>query len=208
MQRENHSTFYLIRHASTDVIGHTLAGRQPGVHLNEAGRLETARLAQSLARKRIAHLVCSPLERARETAAPLALQLGLEPQISEALNEIDFGDWTGGTIAELESVEAWKQWNVFRSGNRIPNGETMLEVQSRMVAEIERLRCQFTGQAVALVSHGDPLRAALVYFLGAALEHVQRIEVSPASVSVLTISDWGAQVRCMNVPPGADPPVL
>lgn len=195
------TTFYFIRHGMTDLVGHTMPGRMPGVHLNAAGRGEAERLADAMAREPIQRIYSSPLERARETAAPLAVRLGLEVHISELLNEVDVGDWTGKTIKELEPVELWRQWNQFRSAVRIPNGETMLEVQTRMLGAISSARREFPHGAVALVSHGDPLRATLAHFLGMPLDMLLRLEISPASVSVVHLHDWAAHVRCINVRP-------
>src|SRR5262249_37404364 len=114
------TTFYLIRHASNDLLPHTLAGRKPGVHLNAAGRNEAEQLAEGLASERIQKVFSSPLERCRETAEFIAKALRLEVQVSNALNEVDFADWTGRKIAELEAMDEWKRWNVFRSGARVP----------------------------------------------------------------------------------------
>lgn len=192
------TTFYLVRHGSNDFYSHTLVGRRPGVSLNAAGRWEAEDLAEALAPEKIQHLLTSPLERCRETAAPMAKKFGLEARVSEALNEVDFGDWTNRTFAELDLMESWKQWNTFRSGGRAPGGETMLEVQSRMVGLMTGLRREFSGQRIALVSHGDPLGAVLLFYLGTPLEFIRRIELSPASVTVLVMNDWGVQIRCVN----------
>jgi broad specificity phosphatase PhoE len=192
-------TFLLIRHATTDMVGHTLSGRLPGVHLNEAGRLQAEQLTERLARHGIQRLFSSPLERARETAEPLANKLGLKIQVSEALTDLDFGDWTNRAIAELQPLPKWQQWNLFRAGVRIPNGELMSEVQGRMVNEMERLSRCFPEDCLALVSHNDPIRAALVHYLGMPLDLMQRLEINPASVSILEVSDWGAQLRCANL---------
>lgn len=192
------TTFYLIRHGSNDFFQHTLVGRKPGIHLNDAGRREAVALADALAGERIDAILTSPLERCRETAEPLAKKLGLTVEIAEALNEVAFGEWTGRTFAELDALTAWKQWNAFRSGGRVPGGETMLEVQSRMIALVQKLRAERPDQRVALFSHGDPLRTVLLYFLGTPLEFIRRIELSPASVSVLCVGDWDAQFRCIN----------
>lgn len=192
------TTFYLIRHGSNDYFSHTLVGRKPGIHLNEAGRRESEELAEHLAAENIQKIFSSPLERCRETAEPLARRTGLKIELSDPLIEVNFGDWTGKLFRELETDERWRQWNAFRTGARIPNGETMLQVQSRTAGLVLALRQEFREQRIALVSHGDPLRAIMVYFLGAPLESIHRIEISPASVTVLEMSDWDAQFRCMN----------
>lgn len=193
------TTFYLIRHGSNDFAGKTLVGRTPGIHLNDTGRAEAERLANELAREPIQHLFSSPMERCRETAAPIAKRLNLEVQILDGLVEVEFGDWTGQEIAEMNSNELWQKWNTFRSGGRIPNGESIWEVQTRMVSVIEKLRRQFPDQVLALFSHGDPLRAAITYYLGMPIDFIHRLELSPASVSVLMIDDWTAKVQALNV---------
>lgn len=193
------TTFYLIRHGSNDYLPHTLNGRMPGVSLNEAGRREASALTERLAGERIQQVFSSPMERCRETAEPLARKCGVEVRIEQALNEVDFGDWMGRKFVELDALESWRQWNVFRSGVRAPNGESMMEVQARMVGLVDRLGREFTGQRIALVGHGDPLRTVILYFLGIPPEFIRRIELSPGSVSVMTKTDWDVQVRCLNV---------
>lgn len=192
------TTFYLIRHGSNDFFSHTLVGRTPGVHLNEIGTREANELASALTGENIQKILTSPMERCRETAAPLAEKLHVPAEVSHALLEVDFGDWTGKKFADLEAGEDWRKWNTFRSGHRVPNGESMLQIQQRMVGLIMELHRDFRGQRIALFSHGEPLRAAMIYFLGAPLECIRRIDISPASVTILQLSDWEAQFRCLN----------
>ncbi len=120
-------------------------------------------------------------------------------QLLEALKEIDFGDWTGKAFAELEQQTAWKQWNSLRSVGRIPNGESIIEVQSRVVDEIEQLRRRFPDQTLALFSHGDPIRAAVTYYLGMPIDMLLRLEVSSASVTSFEIDDWSVRFDGINV---------
>lgn len=192
------TTFHLIRHATNDYMGKTITGRMPGVSLNREGKRQAEHLATRLGNEPIAMILSSPLERAVETALPLAKQLGLDIQISEALNEIEFGDWTRQTFEHLATLDRWKQWNSFRSGGRIPDGETMIEVQARMIEEIQRLRAQYPEQTLAVFSHGDPIRAVLAYYLGVPLDLFQRIEVSPASLSTLTLNEHGPKIIAIN----------
>lgn len=193
------STFYLIRHGATDFIGRALSGWTPNVHLNTEGQKQARALADKLAHIRFDQIISSPLERTQETALPLAKQQGLEIKTEWALGEVNFGDWTGKPIVELSSDPHWKQWNTFRSGARIPNGETMSEIQSRTVAAVLKLHQQFPKQTIAAFSHGDVIRAALLYFLGMSLDFVHRLEISPASYSILKLYDEAAQVLAMNV---------
>jgi probable phosphoglycerate mutase len=195
------TTFFLIRHGANDFVGEKIAGRMPDVHLNAKGKQQAERLAEKLSRKPIQKIFSSPLERAIETAEPLAKKLDLKIQISDAFNEIDFGDWTGLSLEQLAPFPKWQQWNSFRSGTRIPNGELIVEVQSRMVKQIELIRREFPNGAVAIFGHGDPIKSALFYFLGLSLDSFQRIEISPASVSELAINDFTAQVLRINAAP-------
>jgi probable phosphoglycerate mutase len=190
--------FFLIRHGANGSVGRSIAGRMSGVHLNAEGRKQAERLAGKLSRESIQKIFSSPLERTVETAEPLAKKLGVETQVVDALLEIDFGNWTGKTLEELAPIPLWQKWNAFRSATRIPNGEMIVEVQSRMVAQIEKLRRGFPDGTVAIFSHGDPIRSVLTHFLGMPLDFFSRIEISPASVSTLVLDDFGAHVLGLN----------
>jgi probable phosphoglycerate mutase len=156
------------------------------------------RLAETLSGVPIRAVYTSPLERALETAEAIARPHGLTPQLSEELGEVRAGSFEGETLADLDRREDWKRFNVFRGGTRAPGGELMIETQARMVRRIDALRQPHDGQVVALVSHADPLRAAIAHFLGISIDMLLRFEISPASVSVLELSDWGARVWCLN----------
>lgn len=193
------TTFYLVRHATNDFLKRgAIAGWQPGVHLNDDGRAQAASLAKLLRNEGISHLYSSPLERAQETAAPLASLLGLEIETAEALGEVRFGEWTGKHFSEIAPDRRWRQWNEFRTGARVPGGETMIEIQARFVGFMGRIAEEKPNATVALFSHGDPIRAALMYYLGMPLDFVHRIEVSPASVSIVRVAECGVQVLCIN----------
>lgn len=192
------TTFLLIRHAANDWIGRTLAGWLPEVHLNPVGYSQAAQLPQRLAGRRIDHIFCSPLERACETAGPLAAALGIQIEKHEALGEVRFGDWTGRNIPELETERDWQRYNAFRSCTRAPNGELMLEIQARVVAQILQWRSEFPNRTLAVVSHADVIKAGLTYFLGMPIDFVHRLEISPASVSTLTLSEDHVQVLAIN----------
>ena len=194
------TTFYLIRHALNDYVGKAIAGWLPGVHLNTEGRAQAARLAQKLASAGFTHIYSSPLDRALETAASLAQATGLSVQTREELGEVRSGHWTGKTFAELDADPAWRTYNQFRSGTRVPGGELMIEVQTRMVAEMIRLREVHPSGKLAIVSHADPIRTALVFFLGMPIDFYQRVEIEPASFSILALEEWGPVISRINVP--------
>jgi broad specificity phosphatase PhoE len=198
-------TILLIRHANCDHVGRRIAGRASGVHLNAAGRLEAAILAQALVQssatahqEHLEAIYTSPVERAVETAEILAARLGVPVRPALGLIELDFGEWTGRSLEELDTDPWWRQWNEQREATRIPGGELMAEGVNRAMAELDRLGCDHPNGTVAAVSHGDIIRGVLLRYLGIGLDHVHRLEVSPASVSVVR----GGQVIAVNWQPG------
>lgn len=196
------TTFILIRHGMTDAVGHTIAGRSSGVNLNATGVAQAERLAAHLAATPITHVYSSPLERARQTAAPLARASNCEIRISEPFNELDFGAWTNRTLAELDPLPEWKAFNLRRSISQPPGGELMLAVQARTVAELERLRALHKDARVAIVSHADVIRAVLAHLLGAPLDLLLRLHLDPATFSIVEAYDAGDYaVRCVNCQP-------
>jgi broad specificity phosphatase PhoE len=192
------TTFALIRHAEHGLLGHAIVGRAPGVRLSPEGSRQAEALAETLEGSSIRALYSSPLERARATAVPVAARLHLEVQIADELNEIEFGEWTNRTLAELHDLQEWRRLNIFRSGSRIPGGETMVEVQGRMLRLIERLCSGHPARTVALISHGDVIKATLAHYLGVPIDLFSRIEISPASISVLRVERYGPEVLLIN----------
>jgi broad specificity phosphatase PhoE len=192
------TTLLLVRHAAHDLLGRVLTGRMGGVGLSEEGRGQAARLAAHLVGEPLAALYTSPLERTRETAAALAERLDLKPAILEGVAEVDYGDWTGMSFADLGRDPRWAEWNGSKSTLRPPGGESLLEVQSRAVGALECVRAAHPDCAVAVVSHGDVIKAALAHYLGLPLEGIARLEVSPASLSTVAVGPWGAKVHAIN----------
>ena len=176
------TTFFLIRHASCDGLGQTLWGRTPGVCLNEEGRLEAQQLAERFEGMKFDAIYSSPLERALETAEAIARRMKLEVTKSDALNEIDFGEWSGKTFEQLDSDGRWRHFNTCRSTASVPGGESFLEVQNRVVKEIDRLAQEHREEHVAIVSHADVIRAAIAYFSETPIELIQQAEISPCSI--------------------------
>ena len=182
-----------------DQVGRTIAGRAPGVSLNAQGRQQAEALARRLSGLQIEAVFSSPLERALETARPIAEECGLQVQTLAGLNEIDFGEWTGRALEDLAPAAQWQLFNRYRSGTRIPGGETMLEVVARSARELERLQQTHSdGSLVAVVSHGDVLRALIVHSLGMSLDLMFRLELDPASVSVLDLASHGPRLLLLN----------
>jgi probable phosphomutase (TIGR03848 family) len=202
------TTFLLIRHATHALQGRVLVGRTAGVNLSPEGRGQGESLAARLAALGIAAIYASPRERAAETAALISERLGPAPRIEPALDEIDFGEWAGRSFDALEAEPLWSPFNRLRSVTRPPGGETMLEVQARVVAFLEGCRARHSGETVAVVSHGDVLKAALLHYLGMPLDHFLRFEIDPASLSILELADWGPRLLRLNEPsrPAPDRP--
>jgi probable phosphomutase (TIGR03848 family) len=192
------TTFFLIRHGMCEPVGHSLAGRAPGVSLNAIGHAQVDALVKRMAGIPLDAVYSSPLERARETAAPLAIAAGVEVELVEAVTEIDFGDWTGRTFAELAGDLLWVRFNSVRSMARVPHGELMLEVQARTITALEDMRRAHPDGACAVVSHGDVIRSAVAHFAGIPLDLFQRLEISPASVSVVRATHSEVSIRCVN----------
>jgi broad specificity phosphatase PhoE len=192
------ATLYLIRHAPHDHLGHILSGRAPGIPLSDDGRGQARRLAAALSARRFAGVWSSPVQRARETAQEIVAGRGFEVQVDAALDEIDFGVWTGAKFEALAGDPAWGQWNSARGDARPPAGESMAEVQSRVATFARTLALAHPGEAVALVSHCDVIRAALSGWLGLSLDNALNFDVDPAGVSRVAIGDWGARVLSIN----------
>lgn len=188
----------LVRHAHHDLLGRELVGRRPGVRLSAQGRRQAALLGAALAETPLARVLSSPRERTLETAAAIAEAQGCEVEVAPSLDEVDFGDWNGRAFAELEGDPEWRRFNAMRSRAAIPGGERMLDVEARAVALIEDLARRFPGERLALVTHGDVIRASLLHYLGMALDLIHRLHVAPASVSVLSLRDSGARVLAIN----------
>jgi broad specificity phosphatase PhoE len=187
------TTLLLVRHAAHDWLGRGVAGRMPGVALNDPGGRQAKELVARLQHRPAQAIYSSPLQRAQETAAPLAQALGLAVVTDDELAEIDFGEWTGLHFGELERDhrEQWRLWCEHKSIAAAPGGEAFADVQRRIMARLEQLRRLHPSETVLLFSHGDVIKAALAGYLGLPLDHVERFEIAPASVSIVeTGTDW------------------
>ena len=192
------TTFLLIRHGSTATVGKSLAGRLSGVPLDATGRDQAHELAVRLAETPIRAIYSSPLERAVQTAEPVAKRFGHQVQIRQSLIEIDFGAWQGMTLDQLNEDILWSRFNTHRGSVGAPAGETMLEVQVRMAKQLEDLRQRHDQETIAIFSHADVIKAALMLYMNMPLDCHLRLEISPASVSVLELAEWGPRVVSIN----------
>jgi broad specificity phosphatase PhoE len=190
--------FHLLRHGEHTVQGKICTGRAPGVALSAKGRGEAEAAAERLADAGIAAIYASPLERAQETAGIVAKRLDLPVETTPDLNELDFGEWTGLTFDEVRKDARWPIWATHRSLSCIPGGETMRQVQRRVVEVLVELRERHPDDQVVLVSHGDVIRTALVFALGMPLDFYARIEVGTGSLSTVRINATGICVTGIN----------
>lgn len=192
-------TFYFVRHAAHDNVGSFLAGRMEGIRLGPAGKAQAERLACRMRREEIDTIYSSPRERTRETAAAIAAACNLgEPQSAQALDEIDFGAWSGQTFQTLNADPEWRRWNMTRSLCRTPGGESMLDVQHRVLLLVETLLRENGAKKIALVSHADVIKAAVSHFLGLPIDAWPRFDIAPASITSIAAGDWGAKVVTVN----------
>jgi probable phosphoglycerate mutase len=188
-----------VRHGHTTTTGKVLPGRARGLHLDDTGRSQAQAVAERLAiLKSVDAVYASPLERARETAAPIAARRGLRVRIDRGLLELDIGEWTGDELKVASRRPEWKAVQAYPSGFRFPGGESFVEMQGRMVAAVARIRAAHPGQTVVAVSHADPIKAAVGHALGAHLDLFQRFTVSPCSVSAVSYADGGPMVLSVN----------
>lgn len=189
----------LVRHGQTPTTGATLPGRAPGLHLAEAGTAQAeAAAARIAALPSVAAVYASPMERTRETAAPIARARGLRVRQAKGLVECDFGRWTGRKLAQLRKLPEWRTVQRYPSGFRFPGGESFAEMQSRAVDEVHRLVADHPGDTIVAVSHADVIKAVVAAATGTHLDLFQRIVVSPCSITAILYSSDGPVVLTVN----------
>ncbi len=199
-------TLLLIRHGENDYLkNNKMPGRLPGIHLNKRGEEQAALLAATLGRLPLTALYASPLERAIETARPLAAALGLEIQIRAELTDTDVGEWTGRSWKALRHLKVWKIIQETPSRFRFPGGESFAECQRRITAALDTIAAAHeAGQIAAVFFHADPIKLALAHYLGLPLDNFQKLNAAPGSVSIISIGAAGARIVSMNLLPPFD----
>lgn len=192
------TTILLVRHGQTPTTGKVLPGRAKGLHLAEQGVEQAKIAALRIAELDIDAVYSSPLERAKETAAPISAACGLKTKVDRGLFECDFGDWTGKQLKDLMKLPEWQTVQRAPSTFRFPNGESFTEMQTRMVSALDKLRALHPGGTIVCVSHADTIKAAVAHAMGTHIDLFQRIVVSPASVSAITWHAGGPIVLAVN----------
>jgi probable phosphoglycerate mutase len=192
------TTICYVRHGSTPTTGKILPGRARGLHLSEAGTAEATDTAGRFAGVPVAAVYTSPLERARETAAPITKLTGRAARVDRGLVECDFGEWTGLELSKLSKLPEWRAVQRYPSGFRFPGGESFVELQSRLVDTADRYRAKHAGEVIVAVSHADCIKAVLASALGVPLDLFQRIMVGTCSTSVVAYGSTGPMVLAVN----------
>ncbi len=172
----------LVRHGQTSTTGTLLPGRAAGLHLSDLGNTQAAKASERIAGiGDIAAVYASPLERTRETAAPIAKAVGKRVRTRTGLLECEFGGWTGRKLKDLAKLPEWRTVQTAPSTFRFPGGESFTEMQTRMCTEIQHLVARHPGERIVCVSHADPIKAAVAQAQGIHLDLFQRIVISPCS---------------------------
>jgi probable phosphoglycerate mutase len=199
-KQEQATTVLFIRHGENEwTESHKLAGRTPGVHLNEYGRQQAEALGKRLAQTKLNAIYASPLERTMETAQAIAQHhQQLEIKVYPGLIEVDYGEWTGAAIKELAKTKAWPVIQSYPTGAGFPGGETMFAMQARCVQEVNRLVAYHPGETIALVGHADLIKAAVAHYLGVHFDLFQRIVISTASITAISFGMMGPRILVVN----------
>jgi probable phosphomutase (TIGR03848 family) len=190
----------LVRHGATPTTGKVLPGRAPGLHLADRGRAQAEAVAARIAAmdKPPTAIYSSPLERTRQTAAPIATALGLRVRTARGLIEADVGAWTEKSLVRLSKTKEWSTVQRWPSGFRFPDGESFTEMSARSMTAVLGLVADHPGETVVAVSHADPIKAVVAGAAGVPLDLMQRLVISPCSVSALLFTSGGPAILCVN----------
>ena len=199
-QAETAPTLVLfVRHGTTPTTGAVLPGRAKGLHLAERGVEQATAVASRIGElNKVSAVYASPLERTRETAAPIARATGNRVRTDRSLLECDFGSWTGAKLSDLRKRKEWVTVQQAPSRFRVPGGESFPEMQVRIASGVDRLVANHPGQTIVAVSHADPIKAVAAQALGTPLDLFQRIVVSPCSVTAILYGSGAPVVLAVN----------
>ncbi len=200
-------TLFLIRHGENDYLAKDrLAGHIPGIHLNERGHEQAVELARTLGRLPIKAIYSSPLERAVETAEPLAQSLGLGIQLRPDLTDTDVGEWEGRSWKALGRTKIWKVIQQTPSQFQFPGGETFIQCQKRVIHALDAIAGAHGDELIAVVFHADPIKLAVAHYLGQPLDNFQRLTAHTGSVTILKIDGSAVKLLALNlIPPFSFP---
>jgi ribonuclease H / adenosylcobalamin/alpha-ribazole phosphatase len=191
------ATIHLVRHGAHAEAGRVLTGRGGDHALAPIGQ-EQARWAAERLRD-VALVQTSPQRRTRETAAAIGAAFGQVPEVVPALDEVDFGIWTGRVIADLDGDPDWMRWNAERSTAQVPGGERMSDAVVRAVAHLSALGRGDREGGIVCVSHADIIRGVVAHYLGLSLDHMLRFDIDPGSITTMVVGEWGGRLLSLNV---------
>lgn len=191
------AVIHLVRHGAHAEAGRVLTGRGGDHPLAPVGEAQARWAAERL--RDVTLVQTSPQRRTRETAAVIGTAFGHEPTIVDALNEVDFGDWTGRVIADLDGDAAWKHWNTSRGSAQVPGGERMIDAVARAVVHLDALGQQDRQGAIVCVTHCDIIRGVVAHYLGLSLDRMLSFDVDPGSITSLLVGEWGGRLLSLNV---------
>jgi probable phosphomutase (TIGR03848 family) len=202
------TALYFVRHGVTSHTGHRLSGWTPDVHLTDDGRAGVESLARWLGDVPFKAVYSSPIDRTLETAKIVAAPHGLSVRTRRGIGEVEYGKWTNRPLRSLMRTKLWGTVQRWPSAARFPDGETLREVQSRAVTEVEKLAEEHPKEPICCVSHGDVIKLIAAHYLGVHIDLFQRIVIAPASVSVISLARESPYVLALNqlpAPIGARP---
>jgi probable phosphoglycerate mutase len=199
------TTFFLVRHAVTSHTGKKLTGWMEGVPLTDEGRQQAIAVAERLSDVAFDAIYSSPIDRTMQTAQAIASRHGLRVRTSRKIGEVEYGKWTDRPLKVLARTKLWTNVQRWPSAVRFPEGETLREVQTRAVDEIERLTAEHPKGTVCCVSHGDVIKLIIAHYMGVHIDLFQRIVIAPASISVIALSERGPAILSVNASPMSIP---
>lgn len=199
------TTFYLVRHAVTEHTGKRLSGWMEGISLTDEGRTQAEAVAESLADTSFEAIYSSPIARTLETAKVVADRHELRVQTRRDLGEVEYGGWTNRPLRSLMRTKLWTTVQRWPSAARFPEGESLREVQVRVLAEIEKIAEKHPKGKVCCVSHGDVIKLIVAHYMGVHIDLFQRIVIAPASISVVSLSERGPMILSLNSMPMSIP---
>jgi probable phosphoglycerate mutase len=199
------TTFFLVRHAVTSHTGKKLTGWMEGVPLTDEGREQAIAVAERLSGVKFEAIYSSPIDRTLQTAQAIASRHGLRVKTSRKLGEVEYGKWTDRPLKVLARTKLWTTVQRWPSAARFPEGETLREVQTRAIDEIERLAAEHPKGQVCCVSHGDVIKLIVAHYMGVHIDLFQRLVVAPASISVIALSERGPAILSLNASPMSIP---
>jgi probable phosphoglycerate mutase len=192
------STLFFVRHVEHVLQHQVLLGRTDNAPLSGDGLKQLSKLIGELREHPLNAIYSSPRWRARATAEAIGAALGVSVHTCEQLDELDYGDWSGRSFDELRRDKHWQRWNRARSKECPPGGESMRGLQERIVALAKELGQRHPDEAVACITHAEPIRALMLHLCGLPLDEFAQIEVLPGSLTRIRVMPQSHILECVE----------